>query len=512
MRTGPGPTGPSEGPGQEATETPAESLFGPGSQFHRFFNDPRWALAVVRATVLEAAHPQIGAALADNSSFVVHPWRRLRNTLVSLQRMFGADEDTRLREAARLNRLHTRLSGTDARNRPYDAMDPEVRAWVVATLFESSVTMYRLSGEPLDQDTMEQLYAEFRAFLAALGDEAGHLPSGLPEFWQYFDRMVAEELQNTEALRIILFKLFEHLPAPPLFAGLPTIWATGRALAGPVIGTVTVASLPEVFRRRAGLPEVPGAQTLMQSAYIAARLARALPDNWLQAENVVSLLQLSPGGDGPHAETLAALRGRMKRAGALLRLITPLPAQQDGTSGTDGTGGTGGASGTGGAGGTENRRSAREFFAEVLDQTGDGWLDWPDLAAMARELCSRLDLDEPEETRLYDAFAAWWRELQAALDSDGDGRVSEEEYAAAVPSLAGPALIRVAEVLFAATDADGDEYIDAEEYRALFRRGFGRSVVDSEGRVSQAAFVRDFLSFMSGRQRSTPYDPLLSDA
>ncbi|MFI2784096.1 oxygenase MpaB family protein [Streptomyces sp. ALB3] len=475
-------------------------MFGPGSQFHRFFNDPRWALAVIRATVLEAAHPQIGAALADNSSFVTHPWRRLRNTLVSLQRMFGADEHTRKREAARLNRLHTRLSGTDARNRPYDAMDPEVRAWVVATLFESSVTMYRLSGQPLDQDAMEQLYAEFQAFLAALGDQAGHLPPTLPEFWQYFDRMVAEELQNTEALRIILFKLFEHLPAPPLFAGLPTVWATGRALAGPVIGTITVASLPEAFRRRAGLPEVPGAQTLMQSAYMAARLARALPDNWLQTENVIGLLHLSPDGDGPYAETLGALRGRMKRAGALLRLITPVPAQQDGTAGTAGTGGTG------------NRRSAHEFFTEVLDQTGDGFLDWPDLAAMARELCSRLDLDEPEETRLYDAFAAWWRELQAALDSDGDGRVSAEEYAAAAPSMAGPALIRVAEVLFDVTDADGDQSIDAEEYRLLFRRGFGRSVLDAGGRYSRSAFVRDFLSFMSGRQRSTPYDPLLSDA
>ncbi|MEU1471705.1 oxygenase MpaB family protein [Streptomyces sp. NPDC005761] len=469
-------------------------MFGPDSQFHRFFNDPRWALAIVRATVLEAAHPQIGAALTDNSSFVVHPWRRLRNTLVSLQRMFGPDEHVRQREAARLNRLHARLKGTDAGNQPYDAMDPEVRAWVVATLFESSVTMCRLSGQPLDQVTMERLYAEFQAYLAALEGRAGYLPPTLAEFWQYFDRVVAEELQNTEALRIILFKLFDRLPAPPLFAGLPTVWATGRAVAGPVIGSITVASLPEALRRRAGLPEVPGAQTLMQGAYMAARLARALPDNWIQTENFVNLLQLSPDGDNPSAEVLSDLRSRMKRAGALIRLLTPVPPQQDG------------------ADRLENRRSARAFFSEVLDQTGDGYLEWPDLAAMARELCSRLDLDEPAETRLYDAFAAWWRELQAALDSDGDGRVSEEEYVAAAPSLAGPALIKVATVLFDATDADGDQFIDAQEYRHLFRRGFGRSVADAGSRYSRSAFVRDFLSFMSGRQRSAPYDSLLSEA
>jgi hypothetical protein len=127
-------------------------------------------------------------------------------------------------------------------------------------------------------------------------------------------------------------------------------------------------------------------------------------------------------------------------------------------------------------------------------------------------LCSRLDLDEPEESKLYAAFAEWWRELQAALDVDGDGRVSKEEYASAVPSLAGPALIRVAEVLFSVTDADGDGSIDADEYRALFRTGFGRTVVGSDERYSRSAFVKDFLSFMTGRRRSTAYDPLLSDA
>lgn len=481
------------------------ALFGPDSQFHRFFNDPRWALAMVRATVLEAAHPQIGAALIDNSTFVAHPWRRLRNTLVSLQRMFGADDDVRQREAARLNRMHARLSGTDAHSRPYDAMDPEVRAWVVATLFESSVTMCRLSGQPLDQATMERLYAEFRAFHAVLDGDAAQLPPTLPEFWHYYDHMVEEVLENTDALRIILYKLFDHLPAPPLLDGLPTVWAAGRALAGPVIGTITVASLPEPFRRRAGLPEIPGAQTLMQSAYLAAGLARFLPENWLRTEDLADLLFQSGGGDDPAAVTLAALRGRMKRAGALFRLVTPFPAQR------------GPASDSGSASASAGRqRSAEEFFTAVLDQTGDGYLDWPDLAAMARELATRLDLDEPAETKLYAAYAEWWRELQSALDADGDGRISKDEYAAAVPSLAGPALIRVAEVLFDATDADGNGSIDAAEYRALFRTGFHRTPAapdaDPAPVYSRSAFVNDFLSFMSARHRSTPYDPLLAGA
>ncbi|AZM50237.1 calcium-binding protein [Streptomyces sp. WAC 06738] len=474
-------------------------LFGPESKFSGFFDDPRWALAIIRATVLEAAHPQIGAALVDNSVFVAHPWRRLRNTFLSMRRMFGADPAVREREAARLNRLHARMSGSDSRGRAYDAMDRATRAWVVATLFESAVTMCRLSGQPLGQDTMERMYAEYRAFLAALDGDAAELPEELNDFWPYFDRVVENELENTEAARVILYRLFDHLPAPALLDGAPALWAAGRAVAGPLIGAITVASLPEPYRRRAGLPEMPGAPALMQGAYLAAGLARFLPEGWINAESIIETLSLPPGGDDPRARTATALRARMKRASALLRLLTPL-------------GGDTGPGPAPSAATAENRRSAEEFFLRVLDQTGDGHVDWPDLAAMARELSTRLDLDEPEEARLYDAFAAWWRELQAALDTDGDGRVSAEEYAIAVPSLAGPALIRVAEVLFDATDKDGSGSIDAEEYRTLFRTAFHRDLTTADDTYGRSAFVGDFLSFMAGRRTGTPYDPLLADA
>lgn len=483
----------------DTTSTADETApFGAHTQFNAFFDDPRWALAVIRATVLEAAHPQIGAALVDNSTFVAHPWRRLRNTFLSTRRMFDTDPAVREREAARLNRLHARMSGSDSRGRAYDAMDRDTRAWVVATLFESAVTMCRLSGQPLDQDAMDQLYAEYRAFLAALDGTAEALPEELRDFWRYFDRVVQDELENTEAVRVILYRLFDHLPAPALFDGAPTLWAAGRAVAGPLIGALTVASLPEPYRRRAGLPEMPGAAALMQGAYLAAGLARFLPKAWIDPERIIEGLSLSPGSDDPRARTVAALRARMKRASALLRLLAPLgrDADPDPVPSTAGAG----------------RRSAEEFFRDVLDQTGDGHVDWPDLAAMARELSTRLDLDEPEETRLYDAFAVWWRELQAALDTDGDGRVSAEEYAAAVPSLAGPGLIRVAEVLFEATDRNGSGSIDADEYRTLFRTAFHRDPTAADGAYGRSAFVGDFLSFMSGRRTSTPYDPLLTDA
>ncbi len=162
---------------------------------------------------------------------------------------------------------------------------------------------------------------------------------------------------NTEALRIILYQVFDHLPAPPVLNGFPALWATGRAFAGPVIGAITVASLPEAFRRRAGLPKIAGVESLMQGAYLAAGLTRFLPEGWIRAENITELLSLSPDSDDPRARTVAALRDQMKRAGALIRLITPLPPEHEPA-----------------AADSSAQRSAHEFFADVLDQTGDGYV------------------------------------------------------------------------------------------------------------------------------------------
>ncbi|MEU6731159.1 oxygenase MpaB family protein [Nonomuraea wenchangensis] len=463
-------------------------VFGPDSILRRLVGEARWGLAVTRATLLEAAHPQIGAALMENSTFLTHPWRRLRNTATSSRRLLDPDPRVRDREAARLNRLHSRMSGVDAQGRPYDATDPAARAWVVATLFESTVTMCRLSGDALDAEAMRRLYAEHRTFLALIDGTSDHLPATLPEFWPYYDDIVEHHLENNEAVGVILYRLFANVPAPPVLRLYPVVWAAGRAIAGPLATAITIASLPEAFSRRVALPDLPGARTLMQAAYLSTALAtRHLPESWTRVEFFMGLLDPSHKGAGPW-ETVRRQAGK---AAALARLLTPTAA-------------------VGNSDNHQATRSADRFFAEVLDQTGDGYLRWPDLAAMAREIATRLDLGAQEEDRLFQAYAAWWRELQSALDSDSDGRVTRDEYAAAAARLPSTGLVKIADVLFDVTDVDDDEKIDNEEYLNLFRTAFHRDLAGNGGSYSRGAFVRQFVSFMTGQQHSTAYISLLS--
>jgi Putative undecaprenyl diphosphate synthase/ER-bound oxygenase mpaB/B'/Rubber oxygenase, catalytic domain len=137
---------------------------------------------------------------------------------------------------------------------------PGARAWVVATLFESTVTMYRLGGRSLDGASLDRLYAEFRLFLAHMEGGEGELPPTLREFWRYYDLMVEERLENTEAAALILHRLFAEVPAPPVLRDRPAVWAAGRALAAPLAMAVTVGSLPAPLRERLGLAEIPGAR------------------------------------------------------------------------------------------------------------------------------------------------------------------------------------------------------------------------------------------------------------
>ncbi|CAM5644666.1 hypothetical protein SMICM304S_01860 [Streptomyces microflavus] len=65
------------------------------------------------------------------------------------------------------------------------------------------------------------------------------------------------------------------------------------------------------YRRKAGLPEMPGAATLMQGAYLTAGFTRFLPEGWINAETIIETLSLSPDSDDPRARTMTALRARM---------------------------------------------------------------------------------------------------------------------------------------------------------------------------------------------------------
>jgi uncharacterized protein (DUF2236 family) len=453
-----------------------------------------WGLAMVRAVVLQAAHPQIAAALMDDSTFLTHPWRRLHNTMVSMQRQFDERPEVREREVARLNRLHARLTGVGADGKAYSGMDPEARAWVLATLFESTVAMRRNSARPLDWAAQEQLYAEFRQMLANFGDDPAALPERLSHFWPYYEQILSERLEHSAAVDSVLHRLFDTVPPPPMLRDQRTAWAAVRSITGPVAARITIASLPPTFRDRVQINTSTISDVLMVGAYRSTGLAAlCLPG----ATNPWALADLLDPGD--NQATSAVFGALLRGASALTSAVRTLRPNTTAS--------------VPGQGGQPSAWSAESFFTHVLDQTGDGTLSWPDLASLAREVASRLDLDAAPEADVYNAFHAWWQELSTALDTDGDGAISMQEYVDGASALPAPTLVILANVLFEVTDTDHSGTITAQEYHQLLHTGFSHELATtSDADLTKTAFTTEFLHFMAGRRPSPAWDRLTTDS
>ncbi|MFI9321159.1 oxygenase MpaB family protein [Kitasatospora aureofaciens] len=445
--------------------------------FKRDLSEWRIALVAWRLLVLQAADPVVAAGMQEHSTYRAHPWRRIEHTLGSGRRLFYQDADALRREVERLNRAHKRIRGTMPDGRPYDARDAATRVWVLLTLFECVATMRQLGGEPYDSTQLELAYREFKEAIAAFELPEAELPKAAVDLPAYFARYAREKLELTESARYLLDDILCEAPRPRRLWFLGDAgWRITRVLVARVIRELTVADLPPAVRERLGLVRT------RRGALLSAVLHRG-------AGVVVPLL--------PERVRYRSPDERQRPP----RRLHP------------------------GRGDARGSRVDR-FFREVLDQTGDGFITVHDLRAMAHNVCWQLELDEAAEARVYRAFDGWWEQLRAAMDANGDGKVSREEFTAA--TLAGldrdeayleQGLLPALRAVFVAADTDGSGFLEFDEYRAVFggprvhpaelSHGFRQLDADGDGRITVEEFLRGFTEFFTARADSTAGAQLL---
>jgi uncharacterized protein (DUF2236 family) len=203
------------------------------------------------ALILQVAHPVVGAAVMDHSTFPAAPWSRLFRTLMSVDRLVFAPDPIARSESQRLRQLHARIRGVDETGRAYRALDPEAYAWVHLTLVRLFSDVQRTFGPPLTADEHEQLYAEWGQIGRLLGVEDAEVPSDWAAFLHYFDDMVEGRLEGNRAVEAVLNGVAH--PEKP-FALVPGIaWRPVAGRAGGASLLFTVGTLPPVLRERLGL-------------------------------------------------------------------------------------------------------------------------------------------------------------------------------------------------------------------------------------------------------------------
>jgi len=172
-----------------ATADDSAGLYGPASEAWRLNREAMLLLgAGPRALLLQIAHPQVAAGVAEHSDFRADPWRRLQATLRSyLTIVYGTATAARA-EIRRLNGLHRSIRG-----RGYAARDPELSLWVHATLVDTTIVAADAWLEPLPRERRARYYAETLPIGRAFGVPADRLPADIDAFDAYVAGMLAPD-------------------------------------------------------------------------------------------------------------------------------------------------------------------------------------------------------------------------------------------------------------------------------------------------------------------------------
>jgi uncharacterized protein (DUF2236 family) len=250
----------------------------PGSVVWRYAGDARILATAEYALVLQVAHPTVGAGVREHSNYASDPWGRLLRTLDYSYLMVYGGPDAAAATGRWVREMHKRIKGITAAGRRYSALEPEAYAWVHATLAEAIVTGHRHFGTPLRADEVERFWSEWRSLGRLLGLREKDLPHGWSAFRAYFERMVEERLEHTDAVRD-LFSALARPARPPIPLLSEPSWRVARIPIVRLISLATVGLLPSLLRERFGLRWTGRQELVLRALAKASRSATpVMPD------------------------------------------------------------------------------------------------------------------------------------------------------------------------------------------------------------------------------------------
>ncbi|GGH99875.1 oxygenase MpaB family protein [Arthrobacter liuii] len=196
-----------------------------------------------RAILLQLANPAIGRGVAEHSTFTQRPVNRLKGTLTYVYAIvYGTDEQVK-EVRRRVNRAHVPVRSTDTETSSgYNAYDPELQLWVVATLYDTARTIIERIYGPLDDDSADSMYRDYAKLGTALQLPASKWPADRAAFAAYWEGQLST-LRAEEAGAGVAHGL--------LYPKHTALWY--RAIIPPA-RFLTAGLLPEQLREDFGLP------------------------------------------------------------------------------------------------------------------------------------------------------------------------------------------------------------------------------------------------------------------
>jgi uncharacterized protein (DUF2236 family) len=210
-------------------------LLPPDSVVRRINSETALLFGGPRALLLQIAHPDVAAGVADHSDFRRSPFERLWRTLSTMLDVTFGDSERSTAAAARVGAIHASVRGRRGPD-AYDARDPELLLWVHATIVDTGLGTYERFVGPLPQAVRERYYREMKLVASAFGVPEEAQPGTFDDFQRYLEGALGR-LRVTDEARC----LAEGILFPPVPPTLRPIAASLRL--------ATVGLLPGRIRR-----------------------------------------------------------------------------------------------------------------------------------------------------------------------------------------------------------------------------------------------------------------------
>ncbi|MHA3021131.1 oxygenase MpaB family protein [Mycobacterium sp. BMJ-28] len=225
--------------GGETTENGALQRalpLGPSSLLWKYGADSRLQFLRGYTGLMQNMLPGIGAALVDHSKFFTDPFGRLSRSTPQVIGSIYADDDTLSKQ---IRDYHVDIKGVDSRGHQYHALNPDIYWWAHATFIERVIRTQEIFGIPFTDEEKDQLIREGATWWSRFGMSDRPVITSYPEFVDYWNRMLDNELENNATTRFATQTVrTKRIPAP---GSMPEwVWSlVWRPLIGFTIWTTT---------------------------------------------------------------------------------------------------------------------------------------------------------------------------------------------------------------------------------------------------------------------------------
>lgn len=273
------------------------------------FSDMALAPFSIPVLVMQAAHPDVGAAVAQYSVYRKEPWSRLTRTGFSLMRFLysGRKGAQSKQEAKSLRALHAHIKGVHPDGTQYHALTPSTFRVVPDTFLAGIIRFRQEMDDPLTSAEKDQLYEEYIQLCLLFRIPRAALEKNVDEFEHYFDDLLLNTMTYNETVAFLLEEMMKYGPRIQ-YMPMPQSWwqwIYARTLY-PLIRTFTLGFLDPRFRALHGIAWSEKDERNYRRCVAVVRTIRKFTPRWARYSPFSLYIML--GGHGPKTMTYQRLK------------------------------------------------------------------------------------------------------------------------------------------------------------------------------------------------------------